>query len=299
MQGFVREIAFDLTRRHGDLLPVLVNATQSRSPEHVAVTRITIFDATDRRRYERELVEARRRAEEAAQAKSELIAMISHDVRAPLSAMTTAIALLERMQPTPQQTKYISILRSSMNHALELVNNVLDLSRIESGRTPLREQEFGLRELVEEMVASARAAAVGKPELTVAGRVDDAVPERLLGDRAKIAQVFANLLMNAVKFTERGMASLDVALRSSTAESVSLDIAVSDTGIGIPLDRLPHIFDEFTQASDEIAQKYGGSGLGLAITRKLLRLYGSEIHVTSTVGHGTVFSFPLTLRRLG
>jgi PAS domain S-box-containing protein len=295
MQGFVREIAFDVVRRDGERFSVLVNAAQ-RSYSAGIITRITVFDATDRRRYERELLAARQRAEEAAQAKSDLISMISHDVRAPLSAITMAISLLEKTAPTPQQAKYIRVLQSSSAHALALVNNVLDLSRLESGRSALREREFGIRELVDEVGTAARAAAVQKPDIEVKAHVDDAVPERLIGDRAKIGQVLSNLMMNAVKFTHRGFVSLAVTLRETAANSVTLELLVSDSGIGIPSDRLPYIFDEFTQASDEIAERYGGSGLGLAISQKLLQLYGSNLNVTSTVGQGTTFSFLLPLK---
>jgi PAS domain S-box-containing protein len=294
MQGFVREIAFDLTRHDGQRLPVLVNATQ-RANEEGVITRITVFDATDRRQYERELVAARRRAEEAAQAKTDMVAMISHDLRAPLSAMMTAIALLEKSSPSPQQTRYLRVLQSSTEHALGIVNNVLDLSRLESGRTPLRKREFPLRNLVEEIAAAARVASVQKPALEVQVRVDDAVPTQVVGDRAKIGQVIANLMMNAVKFTERGFVTLAIGVRAMTPETVTLDVVVTDSGIGIAADRLPHIFEEYTQANDDIADKYGGTGLGLAISRKLLQLYQAELHVTSTVDQGTTFSFALTL----
>jgi PAS domain S-box-containing protein len=295
MQGFVREIAFDITRRHGERLPVLVNAVHRDYDSAGPITRVTVFDATDRRRYERELLAARDRAETAARVKSELVAMISHDLRGPLSAMTTAVALLETSAPTPRQAKYIRVLKSSTTHALALVGSVLDLSRLESGRTPLRADDFAIRELVDEVAASARA--VQKPDVEITARVSEAVPERLVGDRAKMGQVLANLMMNAVKFTHRGFVTLVVEVLETTDASVTLEIVVSDSGIGIPADRLPHIFDEFSQASDEIAMKYGGTGLGLAISRRLLQLYGSELHVTSTVGQGSSFSFPLTLRR--
>lgn len=296
MQGEVREIAFDIVRRSGDRMPALVNATRRDYPTAGAITRITVFDATDRRRYERELLAARRKAEEASQAKSDLIATISHDVRAPLSAITTAVALLEQ-SATPPQQKYVRVLQSSSAHALTLVNNLLDLNRIETGRTLLRERVFSIRDVVDDVVVSARAAALHKPDLVATGRIADAVPEQLLGDRAKIGQIIANLMMNAVKFTERGFASVIVDARDLSADEVTLDVVVSDSGIGIPPERLPHIFDEYTQASDEIADKYGGTGLGLAICRKTLGLYGSELTVTSTVGQGTTFSFPLRLKR--
>jgi PAS domain S-box-containing protein len=297
MQGLVREIALDLTRANGERLPVLINAAQRNIPEAGVITRITVFDATQRRRYERELLAARQRAEDEAQAKSELIAMISHDVRGPLSAITMAIALLDQSSPTPEQQKFIRVLKSSTAHALALVNNVLDLSRLESGRAVLREREFALRELVDELTAAARAGAVQKPHLEVIARVEETVPDRLIGDRAKIGQVIANLMTNAVKFTERGFVSLAVAARDAAGDTVTLEVVVSDSGIGIPTDRLAYIFEEYTQASDDIADKYGGSGLGLAISRKLLRLYGSDLSVSSTVAQGTTFTFSLTLKR--
>ena len=299
MQGFVREVAFDLVCASGARLATIVNAAQREFEGVGAITRITMFDATDRRLYERELVAARDRAEEAARAKSELVAMISHDVRAPLSAMTTALALLQTTSLTPQQMRYARVLRSSCDHALALVNNVLEASRLDAGRAPLREGEFSLRDLAHEVTAAARAAAVGKSELEVRVRVDDALPERLIGDKAKLQQVLANLMMNAVKFTDRGLVSLIVSVREAAADAITVEVLVSDTGIGIPADRLPHIFEEFTQASDDIAAKYGGTGLGLSISRKLLRLHGAELHATSAVGQGTTFSFVLTLKRPG
>ena len=297
MQRQVREVAFDLMRRSGERLPVLVNATHREYPNAGSITRITVFDATDRRHYERELLAARKAAEDAAQAKSELIAAISHDVRAPLSAITTAIALLEKTAPTPQQARYIRVLRSSTAHALTLVNNLLDLGRLEAGRTPLREEPFSMRELVNSVAATARATALDKPDLELTATVAPSVPDALVGDRSKIGQVISNLMMNAVKFTERGFVSVTVDARDEGGGDVTLDVVVSDSGIGIPADRLPHIFEEYAQATDDIAQKYGGTGLGLAICRRVLRLYGSDLSVTSTVGTGTTFSFSLSLNR--
>ncbi len=298
MQGQVREIAFELTRRNGDRLPVLVNARQREYPAVGAVTRVTLFDATDRRRYERELLAARQRAEGEARAKADLVATISHDVRAPLSAMTTAIALLEKSSPTAQQAKYIRVLQSSTSHALSLVNNLLDLSRLEAGRTAVREAPFSLRGLVDEAAAAARAAALQNTSVDVTTHVDETVPDDLIGDRAQIGQVLANLMMNAVKFTERGFVALAVHERGVTEDQAALDFSVIDTGIGIAPDRLPRIFEEYAQASEEIGKRYGGTGLGLAICRKILRLYGSDLNVTSTPGQGTRFSFALTLNRV-
>jgi PAS domain S-box-containing protein len=298
MQGFVREVAFDLVCANGSRLPVLVNAAQRQTGEtSEVVTRITVFDATDRRRYERELMLARNKAEELSRSKGDLIAMISHDVRAPLSAMLTAIALLEKTNPTAQQLRYLRVLQSSATHAVTLVSSVLDLSRLDAGQSVLRERAFDWRQLVAEVVAAARLGVQNKPALAITTSIDEQVPAIVVGDRGKLGQVLTNLVTNAVKFTDRGLVSVIVAPQEVRPDSVTLDVMVSDTGIGIPDDRLASIFNEFTQATDEISDKYGGTGLGLSITQKLLLLYGSELTVTSTLGQGSTFSFTLTLKR--
>ena len=300
MQGQVREIAFDVLRKDGRVVPVLVNATMRSSSDGAdtpAVVRYTVFDATERRRYERELLLARNEAEREAKTRSELIAMLSHDLRTPLNAIVMATSLLESSDPPASQAPFLRVLKSSTANAVALVDNVLDLSRLEAGRAVLREREFDVRELVREAMSGIKMLASKKPDIALNVTVDERLPQRLLGDTGKLVQVLTNLVTNAVKFTHHGFVSLIVSLRELEAEHATVDFAVSDTGIGIPAERLPHIFNEFTQGSDEIADKYGGSGLGLAITRKLLSLYGTELSVTSTVGQGTTFKFSLRLRR--
>ena len=297
MQHEVREIAFDITRANGERLPVLVNARQHDYPDVGAITRITVFDATDRRRYERELLAARKRAEELAQARADLLKTISHDIRSPLGVMKTALVLLERSSPTAEQVNLLRILGSSVTQALSLVNNLLDLSRLEAGRASLKQEPFSIRGLVEQIAAAARASSLQKKNLDVRTDVDAAVPDALVGDREQIAQVLMNLAVNAVKFTEEGFVALAVRAIDVTADPVVIECSVADTGIGIAPDRLSRIFDEFTQASEEIATKYGGSGLGLTISRKILHLYGSELKVKSRPGEGATFWFSLTLPR--
>ena len=298
MQGFVREIAFDIVSAAGDRMPVLVNAIQrideGGSP---AIVRITVFDASDRRRYERELLLARNRAEQAAQARANLVAMISHDIRGPLSAMLAATALLEKLQTDDRQARFIRVLRSSCDRAVALVNTVLDFSRLEAGEARLSEEAVDLPQLIDDVVSGVRMIAAQKPELVVQADVDLAMPRRLIADGQKLAQILGNLMGNAVKFTERGSVTLTARVRELVPEGTTLEIAVSDTGIGIPAERLPHIFDAYTQASSDIAAKYGGTGLGLAISRRLVELHGSELRVESTLGQGTTFSFVVRLRR--
>ena len=298
MQGAVREIALDVLRRDGRPLPVLVNAAyRALDDRATAVVRLTVFDATDRRRYERELLLARQEAEREAKARSDLIAMLSHDIRTPLNAIVMATTLLERSEPTPAQDQFIKVLRSSTSNAVSLVNNVLDLTRLDAGRAVLREREVDLRQLVHDVVASIKLLVNKKPAVALNVIVDDRIPRTLLIDGPKLAQVLSNLLGNAAKFTHQGLVSLIVSLRALSDELATVEFRVSDTGIGIPADRLPHIFEEFTQASDDIAEKYGGTGLGLAISRRLLRLFDAELSVSSTLGQGTTFTFVLQLAR--
>jgi PAS domain S-box-containing protein len=295
MQGFVNEIALDVVTRSGALLPVLVNSVQKRDPNGAPLlVRTTVFNATDRKTYERELQLARARAEESARAKSELLSTISHDIRSPLGAILAAAQLLEKSQLAAPQQTFVRVLRSSSETLLSLVNNVLDLSRIESGRTRIERRSFDLRELVLDVMAAQNVHAEAKG-LALRVAIDDSLPATLAGDPVKIGQIITNLVSNAVKFTERGSVALTLRVTDARSGRVDVEFSVADTGIGIPSDRLANIFDEFTQASPDVSARYGGSGLGLAIVRRLVELHGSRIAVESELGRGTIFSFVLAL----
>lgn len=294
MQGQVSEIALELVTSTGDTLPVLVNSVQKRDAAgRPLLNRTTVFNATDRKKYERELQLARQRAEESARAKSELLSTISHDMRSPLGAVLAAAQMLGRSPLSAAQRNYLRILRSSSDTLLSLINNVLDLSRIESGHVTLESRPFDLRRLVLDLLATLNVRAEQKG-LAVHVAIDDEVPAQVAGDPVKLGQILTNLVANAVKFTETGSVAVTIRCREVTDERVELDVSVSDTGIGIPQDRLPHIFEEYTQASYEVGARYGGSGLGLAIVRRLLALHGSRATVQSVVDKGTIISFPLT-----
>lgn len=293
MQGMVTEIALDLRTRSGALLPVLVNSVQTRDASgHPVLNRTTVFNATERRKYERELQLARKRAEESARAKSELLSTISHDMRSPLGAILAAAQMLTRSPLSPPQQNYVRVLRSSSETLLSLINNVLDLGRIESGRIELEHRPFDLRQMVLDLLATLNVRAEEKG-LALRVHIDETIPRSVIGDPVKIGQILTNLVVNAVKFTDRGSVAVSVRQRSLTPSRVELDFSVADTGIGIPTDRLAHIFDEYTQASYDIGATYGGSGLGLTIVRRLVALHGSRISVESVVDQGSIFSFTL------
>jgi PAS domain S-box-containing protein len=295
MQGFANEVAFDLLGKDGSPIPVLVNASQKRDERGEPLcNRITIFNATDRRTYERELLLQRRRAERADKEKADLLAMIGHDMRTPLNAIGVAVQLLERMSPTEQQSKYLRILRSSSAALLSLANQILDFSVIKAGQAVVSQDRFEIRVLINDVIDGLLSGAAEK-RLEIRAEIDPAIPAAVWGDRAKIRQVLANLAGNAVKFTHAGSVMLSVRPLDSGSGSVVVEFAVTDTGIGIPGHRIDAIFEEFTQADPDIARKFGGTGLGLSISRKLAELLGGTLGVESEVGRGSTFRFRVRL----
>ncbi len=293
MQGFANEIAFDVLCADGRQLPVLANSRLRRSEDGTPLfNRITLFDATDRRRYERELLLARRKAEQVAKDKADLLAMLSHDIRNPLNAVMGVVQLLDNSDLTTAQHRFVRLLKSSSENMLKLLNHVLQLSKAES--FALAETAFSMRQIVDEVRATYETVA-GEKSVELRTQIDPSVPHQLLGDPIAMRQVLTNLVGNAVKFTERGHVALTVSASERSGDTVTVHVDVADTGIGIAPEVVNRIFTAYTQASYDTAAKFGGSGLGLTITRKLLALYGSAIHVESVPGEGSRFSFSLRL----
>jgi PAS domain S-box-containing protein len=295
MQGFANELALEITRRDGRILPVLVNSRQKRGADGTPLFhRIMLFDATDRRRYERELLLARRKAEQIAREKADLIAMLSHDIRNPLNAVMGVVHMLERGGLEEPQRRLVRLLKSSSDNMLHLLNRVLDLSQAESGSFTLRESPISVRTIVDEVVATFEPVARAK-SVAVTSAVAPDVPRMVIGDPVALRQVLTNLVGNAVKFTAAGSVSVTVSARDIGTDAVTLAVGVSDTGVGIAPDAIERIFDAFAQEGHDTPARFGGSGLGLAITRRLLALYGSTVQVQSTPGEGSTFTFTLRL----
>ncbi|HEY9422110.1 MAG TPA: ATP-binding protein [Thermoanaerobaculia bacterium] len=298
MQGTVRELALDMVCADGRRLPVLINSVlRNDDAGKPLLVRTTVFNATDRKEYERELLRARQRAEQASKTKSDFLAMISHDIRTPLNALMGVAHLLGTTELSPHQKKLVRILSSSSESLLQLVNQILDFGMIEAGQMSLEERPVDLRRLVQEIADRFQLKAQGKG-LALLAHVDERVPSTVVGDPVKLSQVLTNLIGNAVKFTSQGVVTVTLAVRATERQGVSIDFRVSDTGIGIAPDRLEHIFDDFTQANYDIGLKYGGTGLGLSISRKLVEMHGSRILVESELGRGTTFSFELRFKVL-
>ncbi len=300
IQGSVNEVAFDIVCHDGRTLPVLVNAAEVKDEAgKPLLNRATVFDATDRRTYERELLAARRKAEEIARSKADTLNMVSHDIRNLLAGIIGATRRLQSGElPPDQQQRYLGLLRASAENMMLLATNLLEVSRLEAGKLTLSEKPFDVRELTAAAIAPVTPAAEAKG-LALRQRVDEAIPARLVADDIKLGQVLSNLLSNAVKFTERGFVELSIERIAERSDAVILRFAVEDTGIGIEPDHLATLTDAFSQASIEVGSHYGGTGLGLSLSRQVLKLYGSILQVDSTPGSGSRFFFELALKRIG
>jgi signal transduction histidine kinase/DNA-binding response OmpR family regulator len=247
-------------------------------------------------RQTRELAEARDKALEASRVKSDFLASMSHEIRTPLNAIIGMAELLSETPLSADQNKYVGVFRSAGEALLSLVNDILDLSKIEAEQLILETIEFDVRELVEQStdLYALKSASKG---VELAAHVGPEVPTSLIGDPARLRQVILNLIGNAIKFTERGEIVVEVRAGTSGTEPVALSFAVSDTGIGIPPEKLESIFGSFTQVDSSTTRKYGGTGLGLTISKKLVEMMGGRIWVESVEGEGSTFRFDVSFPR--
>jgi PAS domain S-box-containing protein len=284
-----KRVELSLMRRDGEsFLAEMV--IQPIPLDGAAAFAIFARDITDRKRAEAALRQAREAAEEASAAKSRFLASMSHEIRTPMNGIIGIADLLLHTELSAEQREYLMMLLESGESLLTLMNDLLDLSKIEAGKLELDRVEFDFRERLGDAVKSLAFRAHGKG-LELACHIAPGVPESVIGDPGRLRQIVVNLLGNAIKFTELGEVVLDVQCQSVMDNQAVLRFTVADTGVGIPQNKLEKIFRAFEQADVSTARRFGGTGLGLAIASRLVEQMGGKIWVESSEGQGSTFHF--------
>jgi|GEM_PF-324317 len=293
-QSRLREFS-KLVRSSGEIINVELHVFRISISGHPANI-IQAIDVSQREKEEMQLREAKMRAEDLAESKQNFVAAMSHEIRTPLYAIQATVDFLSKEMTQLERKEHLQELKFATDNLLYIINNILDYSKIDAGKLQLDLSPFNLKKLIHQISNTFRNQALQKG-LNLMHSCSEKIPETLVGDSFHLTQILNNLINNAIKFTSKGTITLSASLINTSGQYASVFFKVSDTGIGIPLNRQQRIFESFAQADSAVSKSFGGTGLGLAISKKLVSLMGGTLSLRSEPGKGSDFFFTLDLAK--
>lgn len=290
-KGEIRSLAKDESYYWVDTTVIPLTDERGKPIQFLSIA----FDITPRKHIENNLKDSKDAAEIAVKAKAEFLATMSHEIRTPMNAVIAMTGLLMETDLNKEQIEYAETIKLGGENLLSVISDILDFSKIDSGKLELEAQSFDLPGSIEDVFGMLATSAHSK-ELELIYDIDDNIPLRILGDPIRLNQVLVNLVGNAIKFTDRGEIFVSVQQKHRRAQFVEVQFSIKDTGIGIPKEKIDHLFESFSQVDSSTTRKFGGTGLGLAISKKLVNLMGGDIWIESAIGVGSTFYFTLLVQ---